>query len=86
MQSESTIQACNLYVYGLFEIENSSWIIEIRNQHRQHPRHLDDSFGKYKHIIGRFKDVTIEIISLKMKETRLAKQGLFAFNSDNLGV
>ncbi len=86
MQSGSTTQACNLCVYGLFEIENSSWIIEIRNHNRQPPRHLDNSFGKYKHIMARFKYVTIEIISLKMKETRLAKQGLFAFISDNLGV
>ncbi len=46
--------------YGLYEVENSPWIIEQKNANRVHPRHSDAMFADRKHYIACFKDVMLE--------------------------
>ena len=65
--------------YGLFEVTNSPWIIELRNINRQHSRHTDSMFDNYKHYIAKFKDVTVEVISTKIEEIQLTKIELLTF-------
>lgn len=62
--------------YGLFEVLNSPWIIEIRDSNRIHPRHNDSMFSDYKHYVARFKDVTLDVICSKMEEVQMTKQEL----------
>jgi hypothetical protein len=59
--------------YGLFEVLNSPWIIEIRDSNRIHPRHNDSMYNDYKHYIARFKDVTLDVICSKMEELQMTK-------------
>lgn len=59
--------------YGLFEVLNSPWIIEIRNSNWIHPRHNNNMYNDYKHYIARFKDVTLDVICSKMDELQMTK-------------
>ena len=63
--------------YGLFEVKNSPWLQEIINNNRSHSRHIDDIFSDYRHIIGRFKDVTFEILCDSMEEIEISQAQLF---------
>lgn len=65
--------------YGFYEVINSEWIKEIRNNNRSHPRHADSLFERDKHYVARFKDVTVEIICSKFEEVQLAKEDLISF-------
>lgn len=71
--------------YGLFQIANSPWVTELRDNNRQHHRHTDSSFDNYKHYIARFKDVTLEVISTSMQEIQLTKSELLAFLDQQIG-
>jgi hypothetical protein len=62
--------------YGLFEVLNSPWIIEIRNSNRIYPMHNENKFDDYKHYIARFKDVTLDVICSKLEELQLTKEQL----------
>jgi hypothetical protein len=59
--------------YGLFEVLNSPWIIEIRDSNMIHPSHNDNMYNNYKHYIARFKDVTLDVICSKMEELQMTK-------------
>ncbi len=59
--------------YGLFEVLNSPWIIEIRDSNRIHSSHNDNMYNDYKHYIASFKDVTLDVICSKMEELQLTK-------------
>jgi hypothetical protein len=71
--------------YGLFQVVNSPWVTELRDNNRQHHRHTESSFEGYKHYIAKFKDVTIEIICTKMEEKQLAKSELLGFIDEQIG-
>lgn len=70
--------------YGFFEVTNSDWIKEIRNNNRSHPRHTDSMFDKDKHYIAKFKDVTIEIICTSFEEVVLTKEDLKEFLTEQI--
>jgi len=70
--------------YGLFKVANSPWILELRDNNRQHSRHTDSSFDNYQHYIAKFKDVTVEIICTKMEETQITKSELLAFINEEI--
>ncbi len=70
--------------FGLFQVANSPWLAELREDNRQHNRHTDSSFDEYKHYIARFKDVTIEVICTKMEEIQLTKSELFVFLDEQI--
>ena len=71
--------------YGLFQVINSPWVTELRDNNRQHHRHTDSSFEDYKHFIAKFKDVTVEILCTKMEETQLTKSELLIFIDEQIG-
>jgi hypothetical protein len=70
--------------YGFFQITNSPWVTEVRDNNRQHHRHTDSSFDNYKHYIARFKDVTVEVISTSIQEIQLTKSELLAFLDEQI--
>jgi len=70
--------------YGLFQVINSPWVTELRDNNRQHHRHTDSSFDNYKHFIVKFKDVTIEVICTEMKERQLTKLELLDFLDEQI--
>lgn len=70
--------------YGLFEAENSFWIVELRNGNRIHPRHNDESFSNYKHYIARFKDVTLDVVSIGFKEIQMTKNEILVLLEEQL--
>ena len=70
--------------YGLFMVENSPWLEEIKNHNLQHPRHSDDLFESYKHYVARFKDITVEVLSKKMEEIQLTRSELKVFVYEQL--
>lgn len=71
--------------YGLFEVNNSPWVTELKESNRQHHRHADSSFDSYRHYVAKFKDVTVEVICTQMEEVQLAKSKLYAFVDEQVG-
>ena len=49
--------------YGVFEIENSSWIRKLEKMNSVHDRHSFKSFEKYKHFVFAFHDSTFECVA-----------------------
>jgi len=78
------LQKHGLGFYGLYEVSNSDWIKELRDNNRQHPMHNDAWYDNYKHYIAKFKDVTLEVICTTMKEVQLTKEQLFAFLEEEI--
>jgi len=70
--------------YGLFRVDNSPWVTELKNNNRQHHRHSDRSFDNYKHYVAKFKDVTVEVICTKMEEIQLTKAELLSFIDEQI--
>jgi hypothetical protein len=75
-----------LDVYGVFRVENSSWIRELdrRNVHReQAPR---DFLSRFQHLIFTFHDSTFECVcaGFEIKETEAATQALLVQEMVNL--
>ncbi|MGL5631692.1 MAG: hypothetical protein ACRDD3_04960 [Azovibrio sp.] len=70
--------------YGLFEVENSPWIEEMRVANRIHPRHSDSLFSGYRHYIACFKDIKFESVCHNMKEVVLAKGDVAALVTEEL--
>jgi hypothetical protein len=70
--------------YGLFQVTNSPWITELRDNNRQHHRHTDNSFDDYKHYVAKFKDVTVEVICTNMNEIQLTKSELLVFLDEQI--
>lgn len=59
--------------YGLFEVQNSNWIEELRINNSVHPRHSDSSYQSKRHFIAKFKDVTLEVIAAKYELKQVRK-------------
>ena len=72
--------------YGLFIVNNSPWVTEIRDNNRQHERHTDKSFENFKHYIAKFKDVTVEIVCTNYVETQLTKVELLTFVDEQINL
>ena len=70
--------------YGLFQVANSPWVTELRDNNRQHHRHTDSSFDDYKHYVAKFKDVTVEVICTSMNEIQLTKSELLVFLDEQI--
>ena len=70
--------------YGLFQVTNSPWVTELRDNNRQHDRHTDSSFDDYKHYVVKFKDVTLEVICTNMQEIQLTKSELLVFLDEQI--
>jgi hypothetical protein len=60
-----------LGAYGLFEVENSPWISEMKVANRVHPKHSDSLFDGRRHYIACFKDVKFESVCREMTEVSL---------------
>lgn len=52
-----------LHSYGVFEIENSSWIRKLERMNSVHDRHNPKRFEKYKHFVFAFHDSTFECVA-----------------------
>ena len=70
--------------YGLFQVANSPWVTELRDNNRQHHKHNDSSFDDYKHYVAKFKDITVEVICTNMKEIQLTKLELLVFLDEQI--
>ncbi len=70
---EHPMQQHGMGLYGMYEIENSQWIEELKKQNETHPKHSEALFNTKKHYIIRFKDVTLEIISNGFDELQFTK-------------
>ena len=70
--------------YGLFKVDNSPWMTEIKDNNKSHHRHNDSMFDNYKHYIAKFKDITIEILCTEFEEVELTKQDLANFVTEQI--
>jgi hypothetical protein len=73
-----------LGAYGLFEVKNSPWVTELKENNSQHHRHAESLFDNYKHYVARFKDVTVEAICRQMEEVQLTKADFLAFVDEQI--
>jgi len=70
--------------YGFFEVENSPWLLEVRNNNLSHPRDSNLLHANKKHYIAKFKDVTFEVIAKKYEEIELTANELFEIINQEL--
>lgn len=49
--------------YGIYMIENSSWLRTLERMNSAHPRHRPENFRDYKHYIFSFHDSTFECVA-----------------------
>ena len=70
--------------YGLFKVDNSPWMTEIKDNNKSHHSHNDSMFDNYKHYIAKFKDITIEILCTEFEEVELTKQDLANFVTEQI--
>ena len=49
--------------YGAFEVEQSSWIAQLREMNRVHYAHKDAHYAKYRHFVLAFHDTTFEAVA-----------------------
>ena len=59
-----------LQPYGVFRIEDSSWLRQFERMNRVHPRHNPDRYWKKQHLIFAFHDSTFECICDNFKVTK----------------
>jgi hypothetical protein len=52
-----------LRFYGVYEVQNSSWIRALERMNRVHPKHLPRIFSRYRHFIFTFHDTTLECVA-----------------------
>lgn len=52
-----------LLPYGIFRIDQSSWIEELRKRNSVHPSHSDTRYERYRHYIFTFHDSIFECVS-----------------------
>lgn len=57
--------------YGIYEIQNSPWLVQMMKQNRVHPRHNDAMFFGYVHIAVCFKDVLLEVLCREWEELEM---------------
>lgn len=65
-----------LSFYGIYEVQNSLWIEEIKNVNKVHPGHRDSMYSAFKHFIITYKDNTLEVLSEQFQEITLSKADL----------
>jgi hypothetical protein len=53
--------------YGVYEIQNSSWLRQLEIMNRVHHNHRPETFEKYKHFIFTFHDSMFECIAQSFK-------------------
>ena len=70
---EHPLSKYGLGVYGLFEVDNSEWIAEIKRKGMSHPKYFDGLYNNTKHYVARFKDVTLEVLSADYKLMQINK-------------
>lgn len=75
---------CGLGYYGLYQIENSPWVQEIRGQNSAHPKDTVFLHVGMRHYIIRFKDVTLEVIAKDFHEIEISTGGLDSLISSEL--
>jgi len=66
-----------LGLYGLFEVENSSWVTEAMTANRVHPSHSDKLFVGQRHFVACFKDVMLEVRCRNMEEVTMTSTQIF---------
>ena len=49
--------------YGVYEVQNSSWIRALERMNRVHPKHLPRMYDRYRHFIFTFHDTIFECIA-----------------------
>ena len=52
-----------LQPYGVFEVQNSSWVRTLARMNSVHPQHRPERFAKYKHFVFAFHDSVFECVS-----------------------
>ena len=57
------LAARGLAPYGVFEVQNSSWIRSLERMNSVHPHHSPALFEDYRHLIFTFHDSTFECIA-----------------------
>jgi len=57
------LESRGLHPYGVFEIENSSWLRKLERMNSVHEYHKPERFGKYKHFVFAFHDSTFECVA-----------------------
>lgn len=57
------LESRGLHPYGVFQIENSSWIRQLERMNSVHPYHSPESFKRYKHFIFASHDSTFECVA-----------------------
>lgn len=67
-----------LGIYGVYEVEHSPWIAEMKNANRAHPGHSDSLFDGKRHYIVCFKDVKFESVCREMSEVTLGNDDIDA--------
>ena len=68
--NEHPLYARGLRSYGIFEIENSSWIRTLEVRNRVHPHHDPQRFRHLKHFVFTFHDSLFEAILSDVHWTR----------------
>lgn len=51
-----------LSAYGVFRVDNSSWLRKLERMNRVHPNHQPERFWELQHIVFAFHDSTFECI------------------------
>lgn len=70
--------------YGMFEVENSEWIAELRQNNRSHSRDSDSLHVGKRHFVAKFKDVTLEVIAREYQEVKISSSELFEIINSQL--
>lgn len=52
-----------LRAYGVWEVLNSDWPVELERANRKHPEHFPGLFDGLQHIVFTFQDSTLEVLS-----------------------
>jgi len=57
------LYAKGLRPYGMFQINNSTWIKDLCQRNSVHPYHSDAVFSKLSHFVWSFHDTTLEVVA-----------------------
>ena len=63
-----------LGIYGIYEVENSPWIAEMKVANRAHPNHSDSLFEGKRHYVVCFKDLKFESVCKNLSEITLSPE------------
>ena len=71
---------CGLKSYGIFEVEDSSWIRSLERMNSVHPTHRSDRFRNLRHFIFTFHDTCFECVAEAVSETTIIPNDVDARN------